>query len=384
MSAMNGDLLQSDGWERSQRALGRKTERVGGILAIEMPLPFGLRYWYAPRSGASGELIVDSGELLDRAAGIIRGTDAVFLRAEFGSELSPPKADPPLAETINYQLSTPLVLRRAVEPEWTWRVDLASSEEELLTAMRPKHRYNIRVAERQGVVARTVIPPSSSRAEPQRSREISDRPEISPLRPDAIGTSVEMTKWKNDFVTCWNLLQETAQRQEIATHPRQYYETMLASLAKCKMQNAKCKIDDTDCLLYIAERNGEPLAVAIVAHYGDTATYLHGGSSYEHRAFMAPHLLHWQAMRDAKAAGMRWYDWGGIEPPKTEERRTQNGEPVLSSPSFRSSVLRSVWSGMTRFKHGFGGEAVHHPPTMDLVFRPNWYRLLSLLARLRN
>ncbi len=39
---------------------------------------------------------------------------------------------------------------------------------------------------------------------------------------------------------------------------------------------------------------------------------------------------------------------------------------------------------MTRFKHGFGGEAVHHPPTMDLVFRPNWYRLLSLLARLRN
>jgi len=120
--------------------------------------------------------------------------------------------------------------------------------------------------------------------------------------------------------------------------------------------------------LYIAEREGVPLAAAIVAYYGDTATYLHGGSSYEHRALMTPHLLHWQAMRDAKAAGMRWYDFGGIEPPK-------------SAPS--SELQATSWAGMTRFKQGFGGEVVHDPPTMDLVFRPNWYRLLSWMAKVR-
>ena len=73
-------------------------------------------------------------------------------------------------------------------------------------------------------------------------------------------------------------------------------------------------------------------------------------------------------MRDAKAAGMRWYDWGGIQAPIS---------------NLKSQISNSHWSGMTRFKQGFGGEAVQHPPTMDLVFRPGWYTLLAWLAKIR-
>ena len=67
------DLLQSDGWERFQCALGRTTHRVGGMLVIAMPLPFGLSYLYAPRT--NGAWSMEHGALLN----IVRTTRAVFL-----------------------------------------------------------------------------------------------------------------------------------------------------------------------------------------------------------------------------------------------------------------------------------------------------------------
>ncbi|MDO8599272.1 MAG: peptidoglycan bridge formation glycyltransferase FemA/FemB family protein, partial [bacterium] len=233
--------------------------------------------------------------------------------------------DPPLAETLNYPLSTPLVLRRALEPEWTWRTSLDGTDDALLARMHEKHRYNVRLAERRGVGVRRQPAPTM-----------------------ASGASATFGD------DAWRLLQETARRQGISTHPRRYYETMLRELPQTT--------------LYIAEREDEALAAAIVAYHGDTATYLHGGSSHAHRQHMAPHLLHWSAMRAARDAGMRWYDWGGVQP---------------QIPDSRFQIPNSTWSGITRFKQGFGGEAVRHPPTRDLVFRPGWYRMLSWLARIR-
>lgn len=330
MGMTDGDLLQSEGWERFQRVLGRKTERVDGVLVIRMPLAFGWSYWYSPRG-------VIAREPRDRS----NPGHTVFWRAEFDPELS----------TLHSPLPTPLVLRRALEPEWTWRTSLEGTDDEILGRMHEKHRYNVRLAQKRGVVVRTISFSSSSRVEPQRNREISgDRSEISPLRslPAHSGRNDE---WQNDFHVCWSLLQETATRQGIGTHPRAYYVTMLRELPRTT--------------LWIAEHGGVAIACAIVTYHGDTATYLHGGSSHAHRQHMAPHLLHWQAMCDARDAGMRWYDWGGISPP-------------------RAGVESSDWSGMTRFKHGFGGEAVHHPPTRDLVFRPGWYRMLAWLAHVRS
>jgi len=309
---VSDDLLQSEGWERFQRALGRRTERVGGVLRIRMPLPLGLSYWYSPRGGtASSRQPQATSTYCETLCVIADGPRALFSRGEFTEEQ---------LAACSLQLAAPAVTRRQVEPEWTWRTSLDGSDGELLARMHEKHRYNIRVAMRHGVGVRR-----------QTSGTFGDK--------------------------AWRLLQETAKRQGISTHPRSYYETMMRVLPDTK--------------LYIAEHDGAPLAAAIVAHYGDTATYLHGGSSYEHRQHMAPHLLHWTAMRAARDAGMRWYDWGGTSPPRAG---MENGEWRMEN---------SDWAGITRFKCGFGGEAVHHSPTRDLVFRPRWYRMLSWLARLR-
>ena len=317
------DLLQSEGWERFQRALGRKTERVDGVLAIEVPMPFGMTYLYSPRTTFPFRHCEEPerrrGNLTSTAQTLAERAGVIFWRAESGGQVS----------GVRCQVSEPRVMRRLVEPEWTWRTSLEGSDDERLAAMHEKHRYNVRLAQRHGVAVRVAASAKLQAAS----------------APD-----VEMF---------WSLLQETARRQGIQTHPRSYYETMLTTLPDTKV--------------YLAEHSAVPLAAAMVAYHGDTATYLHGGSSYEHRSLMAPHLLHWQAMREAKAAGMRWYDWGGIE----------SGVVSRESGGARCDPHASAWSGMTRFKQGFGGEAVHHPATMDLVFRPNWYRLLSWLARVR-
>lgn len=312
-----GDLLQSEGWERFQHALGRTTERVDGVLAIRMPLPFGLRYIYSPRgtfpTGHCEEPQRRS-NLTSSVGRLVQETGAVFWRAEFLSDkFAAPTFRPGRACIL--QLRAPAVMRRLVEPEWTWRTSLEGSDDELLARMHEKHRYNVRLAERRGV-------------------------RVNKYSSESVHQGY--------FDAFWPLLQETAARQGIQTHPRRHYEVMLRELPRT--------------MLYLAEHGGVPVACAIVASYSDTATYLHGGSSYEHRALMAPHLLHWQAMRDAKAAGRQWYEWGGIAPQSIEAQR---------------------WDGMTRFKMGFGGEAAHHSPMQDLIFRPRVYKILSWLAMLR-
>ncbi|MBI4433986.1 peptidoglycan bridge formation glycyltransferase FemA/FemB family protein [Candidatus Uhrbacteria bacterium] len=315
--APHHELLQSHGWEAFQRALGRTTFRVNGVLLIRTSLPLGTCYLSSPRTFAEVALRTAQVDqflaLVEQVRARAEQERAIAWRLEWPFAVAP----------TGTALTPPRILRRLREPEWTWRVDLSPSEDELLAAMHEKCRYNVRLALRKGVTVRV-----------------------------AHGERVDMDVF-------WSLLQDTAQRQQIHTHPRPYYDAMIRALQRSDAS-------DTDVRLYIAEHEGMPIATILIAYCGETATYLHGGSAYAHRALVAPQLLHWTAMRDAKAAGIRWYDFGGIAP-----------ESDAASHDLAS------WAGITEFKKRFGGEVVYHPPTLDLVLRPFWYRGFALLARLR-
>jgi lipid II:glycine glycyltransferase (peptidoglycan interpeptide bridge formation enzyme) len=72
---------------------------------------------------------------------------------------------------------------------------------------------------------------------------------------------------------------------------------------------------------------------------------------------MAPYLLQWESIRIAKEAGMKYYDFHGVD----EEK----------------------WAGVTRFKMGFGGERVEYPGTYDLVFDQGWYAIYKMVRQVR-
>lgn len=285
-------FLQSSAWEQFQRALGRKTWRADGALVIRHDLPLGLHYLYAPRPAASEKFF---GE----ASAIARKEKSVFLKVD------PFDALPPT--TCRLRPSIP------IQPRETIIIDITKSEDELLSAMHEKTRYNIRLAERRGV-------------------------QIMLQAPSDTLQSLEIF---------WRLLQETAARDGFRTHPKAYYEQLLA-----------CSSADLSNELFFAEYRGQVIAAAMINFYrgetsiGGTATYLHGASAGRHRAVMAPALLHWRIMQEAKRRGCAVYDLWGID-----EKR---------------------WPGITRFKRGFGGGAFVYPASIDMICRAGWYSLYSL------
>jgi lipid II:glycine glycyltransferase (peptidoglycan interpeptide bridge formation enzyme) len=72
---------------------------------------------------------------------------------------------------------------------------------------------------------------------------------------------------------------------------------------------------------------------------------------------MAPYLLHWELIKEAKEKGLKFYDWWGIA---------------------ASDDPKDPWAGITRFKKGFGGEMVSYPGTFDYVLKPAGYEFYKL------
>jgi hypothetical protein len=191
-----------------------------------------------------------------------------------------------------------------VQPPDTVIIDLAKPEAVLLGEMKPKWRYNIRLAERKGV-------------------------EIH--RADEGGLPV-----------FYALFRETGRRDGIAIHGLEYYRTLFSH---CRDYSG----GGQEVRLYIAAHEGEPVAAIITLFRGPDAVYLYGASSDRKRNLMAPYLLQWRAMGDARAAGCLRYDLFGIPP---------------------SENPLHPMAGLYRFKTGFGGRIIHRPGSWDYACRP--------------
>jgi lipid II:glycine glycyltransferase (peptidoglycan interpeptide bridge formation enzyme) len=108
--------------------------------------------------------------------------------------------------------------------------------------------------------------------------------------------------------------------------------------------------------LFLACFKEKIIAANIVIFFGGKATYLHGASNYRYRKLMAPHLLQWSQIKEAKNKGCEIYDFWGID----EEK----------------------WPGLTRFKKGFGGEELQYSEGKDFVFSNFWYKTYKILRRI--
>lgn len=324
-SQQHVQLLHSWEWKCFQESIGRKTrvfglEKDGRIfgygLVVFHALPWG-QYLYCPRGPlfANGVFNDDTEEgyvvFLEFLQEMAKHWKACFLRLE-----------PP--ETITRKLSLLRAFERSsvmfqptsfVQPTDTLLLNLGHDEGMLLKNMRGKTRYNIHLAKRHGVTARK-------------------------------GTM-------HDFPIFWRLVQETAIRQHIRTHPRSYYEALLKTL-----HSKNC-----EAVLYLAEYEDIPLASSLVVFYRDTAIYLHGGTSALHRNLMASYLLHWHTIQDAKRLGFHYYDFYGVAP---------HGAKATHS-------LENI----SRFKRGFGGQEVNFIGTFDFVFQRGLYRAYTLARAVR-
>ncbi len=326
-----GSFLQSFEWGEFQEAFGRRVLRASlpnGIAAqaTTMALPFGMSYLLVSR-GPVGEISAAALARWLAAAG--RDAGAIFVRVE-----------PPWQRKRAGELSAAGFVRtEPVQPATTLVVDLTRTEPELLAAMHPKTRYNIRLAERRGV-------------------------RVVETGPAGAGVF-------------WQLLTETARRQEFRTHPKRYHDLLAERLVVASLEPAFVRLQ---ARFFFAEYDGRPLATACIMFFGTTATYLFGGSSSIRRDVMAPYLLRWEIMRRAKALGCERYDMWGIAPlrgamlsSQGQARRASSGVAVSPSGQARSVSGEHAWAGFTRFKQGFGGRQVEYVGAWDFVVRSGMY-----------
>jgi len=347
-NALDGGLLQSEGWAQFQRGLGKRVDKIvipasepesrqnkseilklvqdddaiGRTLVIEHRLPLAQTYIYSPRGPVCSSYLRDF-----VSSYLVPEVRKKFLKAIFW-RIEP--TDPGFrVQGIGYRVV------KSVQPATTLIVDLSKSEEELLAQMKQKTRYNIKVAQKHGVV---VIPNIL----------------ISQYLPATL--RVARRAGPNIQEQFLNLMDETAKRDGFRVHPREYYQKLLD--IRNDTLYPKPYTLNPSFELFGAFQGDQLLAGAIVAFFGQWAYYLHGASSNEHRELMAPYLLHWEIMREAKRRGCTKYDlWGAGD----------------------------EWPGVSKFKTGFAPATAltHYPGTFDVVLNPWKYWVYRFVQKLR-
>ena len=213
-----------------------------------------------------------------------------------------------------------------IQPPDSTQIDLTQSEDEILSKMHSKWRYNIRLSQKKGV---------------QIKKYLGDDPQIE----QKIDRFYELTK-------------ETNERDGNSCHLKSYYLDLIKSSATLINQGE----DVPRVTLYIAESEGEEIASIMTLFSKSESIYLYGASSNHKRNLMPNHLLQWTAIQDAKAYGSKIYDFYGMSPEGKDEKHPMHG--------------------LYMFKANFGGQNIHRAGTYDVPLKAV-YNLYKIAENLR-
>jgi peptidoglycan pentaglycine glycine transferase (the first glycine) len=328
----HGHILQTGRWARLKCRFGWSAGRVvlrasgdpgapilAGASVLYRRLPWGQTLAYVPK-----------GPLVDWADAVRTGTLLGLIREACGKrraallKIEPDlPASQPLVETLSASGFRPSAQR--VQPLSTIQIDLSADEETILARMKPKWRYNIRLAERKGVTVRQ-------------------------------GTAA-------DLPAIQRLMEITGKRDGFEVHSAAYY----AAATELFVPNGLAS-------WWIAEAAGDLLAAIAVFALGRGAWYMWGASGDAGRNLMPNHALQWAAITWAKGRGCSTYDLWGIP-----DEVGENPEAYAESESWG---IEGLW-GVYRFKQGFGGAVVRYVGAWDMPLSAAGHALYRAALRFR-
>ncbi len=301
-------LLQLGEWGELKKDFGWKPVRIiqneVGAQILFRRLPLGLTIGYMPKPVFSGQWSVVSEQFWQEVDSACRQNHAIFLKIE---------PDSWSEEFILHNLSF-ILSPHNIQPPRTITISIKEDEEKILAKMKPKCRYNIRLAEKKGITIRA---------------------------------------W-DDIPAFHEMMTVTGGRDNFGVHSKEYYQRAY------ELFHPK-----GTCELLVAEYEGKPLASLMVFANGKRAWYVYGASNDHERNRMPTYLLQWVAIRWAKARGCDEYDLWGV-PDENEETLEANFE----------SRHDGLW-GVYRFKRGFGGEVKRAAQALDRVYNPLLYWLYT-------
>ena len=198
--------------------------------------------------------------------------------------------------------------------ELTSRLDISKQEEELMAQMRKSTRYEIRKAEK-------------------------------------IGISITVSTNEKDVKQFYNYQLDTAKRQKFVPFSYAFL-----------MEQFKVFFAADKALLYTATYEKKILAQAFVIFYGDEAVYHYGIGTDEGRKYPGAYLIQWEAMKEAKKRGLRYYNFWGVAAEEQKQHRFYT---------------------ISIFKRGFGGVDTQYLHAHDLIINKPKYLLNFGIEKLR-
>ncbi len=169
---------------------------------------------------------------------------------------------------------------------YTAVIDMENSEEDILANMKPKGRYNIRLAEKKWVKCEMV----------------------------------EKSDWH--IQKFYDLMTETTSRDKFSGHSFEYFKTFLTIL-----ENSE---------LILAYYEDEIIAGGIFIFDEEVSIYYYWASGNTHRNLMAPYLLQWSAIRIAKDRKSKLYDFLWVATPGDEN------DPLAWVTSFKKKLTKDI------------------------------------------
>lgn len=172
----------------------------------------------------------------------------------------------------------------------TGLTDVRHSDAGLLAAMKPKTRYNVRLAEKRGVTVRVASP---------------------------IGDA--------DARLLYAMYAETAERDGFLIRDEAYYLDAWRAMGAVGL---------------IAEHEGRALAGLVMFVFGGRMWYFYGMSRNEGREHMPSYALQWRALRWARDHGCEAYDWWGAP-----EREDDENDGMASVWRFKQGFGAQFFEG---------------------------------------
>jgi vancomycin resistance protein VanK len=209
-----------------------------------------------------------------------------------------------------------------VQPRFNLVVPLDVSEEKIVGSFHSSTRSNIRRAENRGVTA-------------------------------VFKNRIEKSELEEFFAMVENTIRRNGGKNAYpgSGYFKSFFQTV--PMAGEKHDPKKLSVG-----MFSGYQNGAPAAIHFVVFFGDTATYLYGASYTDRLSSKVSTYLHWAAMREAKARGLKYYDLGGIDDAR--------------------------WPTLTNFKRQFKGQEFAYIGNLDVPIRPLLYRSYNLFRSFKH
>jgi lipid II:glycine glycyltransferase (peptidoglycan interpeptide bridge formation enzyme) len=283
-----GDFRETTGVEVVRLGEFEQHKLLKGFIVTFHPVPnTSYTIGYLPKS------VIPDPSLFEALRDLGRRKKAIFIKIE-------PDIKKPWSPDHRPDFSSELAVMtdclpgRPMFTKYNFILDLTKTEAELLAAMKPKTRYNLRLAEKKGV---QVVYDNSQAA----------------------------------FAEYLQLMQETTRRQKFYAHSTTYHTHMWQTLQPAGIAH-----------LLKAVYQGKTLVAWIVFKLHQTLYYPYGASSSEHREVMASNLMLWEAARFGQKMNCTSFDlWGCLGPDPDPK------DPWFGFHRFKESYGPTMYENLT-------------------------------------